>query len=181
MDIWIFECNEETQWECFSTNLFGAKARWPLQVKAGNLCLLYNYTRGSEHNIFKIFRALSDGAKNIKPDAWGGDYPYQVRVALASRERLAVPRINLKRLITEVRNDVPRVRNHIYGDPAQDLLQFYAASYTLDQHRGERLQIFDDDFRLKFPRQHHCVDGHDVRSLSEQAICDWLSRNHVYH
>ncbi len=46
MDPWISECNDETHWECFGTDLFGAKAQWPLQVKGGHLCLLYNDTRG---------------------------------------------------------------------------------------------------------------------------------------
>jgi predicted nuclease of restriction endonuclease-like RecB superfamily len=34
---------------------------------------------------------------------------------------------------------------------------------------------------MTYPRQFHCSDGHDVRSLSEQAIDEWMSTHHVYH
>jgi hypothetical protein len=46
MDTRIFECNDEPQRECFGTDLFGARGRWPLQVKGGRLCLLCNYAWG---------------------------------------------------------------------------------------------------------------------------------------
>lgn len=181
MVIWIFECNDDTQFECFAANLFGAKARWPLGVRAGELCLLYNYSKGGEHTLYGVFRAASNGARDIVPNAWGGSYPFQIRVEPASKERLSVPRFNIRTLVTEVKDGRARVRNKIVGNAAQELLQYYAASYTRDQAKGDELHGLEEDFRLRFPRQHHCVDGHAVRSLSEQAIDDWLSRNQVYH
>ncbi len=181
MIIWIFECNDETQFECFAIDLFGAKARWPMEVRRNDTCLLYNYTQGGEHSIFGVFRAISYGSLAMEPKAWGGSYPFQVRVKLVSKERMAVPRFNIKRLITTVTPRGPRVRHKVFGDDAQELLQFYAASYTRGVERGEELRLLDDDFRLQYPRRHLCVDGHQVRSLSEQAIDDWFSRNHVYH
>lgn len=181
MVIWIFECNHETQFECFALNLFGSSAKWPLEVRLAEYCLLYNYTRGGEHSIFGVFRATTNGGRDMEPKAWGGRYPNQVRVSLASKERLSVPRFNIKKLITDFQGNKARVRNKIFGNAAEELFQYYAASYTKDQERGEHLQILEDDFRLRYPRKHHCVDGHDVRSLSEQAIDDWLSRNQVYH
>jgi hypothetical protein len=47
LTVFIFECNDATQIECFERNLFGAGAAWPLRVRRGNLCFLFNYYRAS--------------------------------------------------------------------------------------------------------------------------------------
>ena len=72
MVIWIFECEDVTQPECWQRNLFGAGKSWPTGVRSGDLCLLYNYTRGGEHRIYGVYRAVSNGARNIVPEAWEG-------------------------------------------------------------------------------------------------------------
>jgi hypothetical protein len=39
-----------------------------------------------------LWRATSDGAKNIVPKIWGGKFPYQVRIQLAIPKATEVPR-----------------------------------------------------------------------------------------
>ena len=178
MNIWIFECNELTQLECWERNLFGSNSKWPLNVKNGEYCLLYNYSQGSEHLVYGVYKTTSNGSRSIVQEAWGGEFPYQVRVGLVSKEKIAIPRFNLRKII--VNQETKRVMNKIYGDKAQDLLQYYAFIVSGREKTKEELQIIED-YRLKFPRDCKCIDGHEVRSLSEQTIDNWLSSNKIYH
>jgi hypothetical protein len=174
--LFIFECSNATQPECFERNLFGSSARWPAAVKPNELCLLYNFQSGF---IYGLYRALTKGTRGLVPDAWASLYPWQVQVQLCSKERLGVPRFNIEKLVRDP--DTGRARNVLYGEPAQNLIQNFASDVTWRYLRGEASKTAEDDYRMRFPRRHHCIDGHDVRSLSEQAIDDWLSRNQVYH
>jgi hypothetical protein len=176
--IYIFECSDTTQFECFERNLFGAKAPWPLSVRTGDLCLLFNYY-GHDKLIYGVFEATCDGKRDIEPDAWGGSYPCQVRVRLCSRERITVPRANIGRFVTSP--ETLRVRNKIFGTPADELLQYFAGGYSRGVEAGRQMDGIEEDFRRRYPRQFHCSDGHDVRSLSEQAIDEWMSTHQVYH
>ena len=74
-----------------------------------------------------------------------------------------------------------RVRHIVFGDTAQELIQFFAGGYAEKVEAGDQLGALEDDYRLRFPKKFHCTDGHDVRSLSEQSIDEWFSSNHVYH
>ena len=59
----------------FSTNKVYAQK--VLQVKKGDILFLYNLNTDT---LYGVFRAKSDGRKNIIPEAWEGKYPYQVDV-----------------------------------------------------------------------------------------------------
>jgi DNA modification methylase len=48
-----------------------------LKIKKGDLLFLFNLDNDTLHG---TFRAKSNGARNIVPDAWNGRYPYQVQV-----------------------------------------------------------------------------------------------------
>jgi len=182
MNIFVFECNDETQYECLQRNLFGGKSAIFSTVKTGDICLLFNFW-GLQQNITGVFEAICDGTKNIIPEAWQGSrgypFPYQVRVKLVSKEKIVIPRNNLGKYVTDP--DSHRVLHKIYGDRAQELLQYFAGGYTAKIEAGNQAALYEEDYRLKYPRQYHCIDGHDVRSLSEQSIDDWLSTNQVYH
>ena len=71
MHIYVFECNDSTQGECLERNLLGSNKPWPTRVKRGDFCLLYNYSRGSEHMIYGIYKATCDGAPKLVSEAWG--------------------------------------------------------------------------------------------------------------
>ncbi|MAE39553.1 MAG: hypothetical protein CML07_01265 [Psychrobacter sp.] len=92
-------------------------------VKAGDYCLLYNYTEGKDHPIYGIWKAVIDGKKNIDKNAWWGMYPYQVRVKLYSKECQCVPRHSIENLVAD---DEGRVVNFITGYRAKELLQYYS-------------------------------------------------------
>ncbi|MEM2917363.1 MAG: DNA methyltransferase [Candidatus Bathyarchaeia archaeon] len=76
----IFVCTDKTEPECLQRMLFGSNKLYAddvLAVKRGDLLFLLNVNSNVLHG---IFRAKSEGRKNIVPDAWRGRYPYQVEV-----------------------------------------------------------------------------------------------------
>lgn len=85
----IFECSSNTYADCVQKGLFGSNLPWPLRVKAGDLCFLYHYEVSS---LFGVWRAECDGARNIVPKAWGGRFPFQVKVKLLTSEILEIPK-----------------------------------------------------------------------------------------
>ncbi len=42
----IFECSSSTYLDCVEKNLFGSNKLWPLEIKAGDYCLLHHYKVG---------------------------------------------------------------------------------------------------------------------------------------
>jgi DNA modification methylase len=76
----IFACTDKTEKECFDRMIFSTNKLYSdevLQIKKGDYLFLYNIDKDV---LYGIFKAVSDGGKNIEPDAWVGKYPYQVIV-----------------------------------------------------------------------------------------------------
>lgn len=77
---YIFACTDKTEKECFERMLFSTNRLYAdnvLQIKKGDLLFLFNTDKDI---LYGVFRAKSEGKKNIIPEAWGGKYPYQVEV-----------------------------------------------------------------------------------------------------
>ncbi|MEP0824169.1 MAG: methyltransferase domain-containing protein [Nitrososphaera sp.] len=77
----IFACTSKSERECFDRMLFAAGRIYGenvLKIKKGDLLFLLNLDTDT---LYGTFRAKSDGAKDIVPEAWKGRYPYQVRVS----------------------------------------------------------------------------------------------------
>ena len=91
----IFECSSSTYMDCMEKSLFGSNKPWPLEIKQGDYCLLHHYEIGG---LLGLWRATSDGGKNIVPKIWGGKFPYQVRIQLAIPKAIEVPRSLLAEL-----------------------------------------------------------------------------------
>lgn len=81
----IFMSNSRTKRECFKRGLFGlpsSEVQFIEKVKAGMILFLFENDKRQLHGVFK---ASSDGAVNIVPDAFassGKQYPAQVRIHL---------------------------------------------------------------------------------------------------
>ena len=77
----IFACTRKSEKECFDRMLFATGRVYGenvLKIKKDDLLFLLNLETDT---LFGTFRAKSDGAKNIVPEAWKGRYPYQVQIA----------------------------------------------------------------------------------------------------
>lgn len=95
----IFVTTDKTESECFQRMLFGTNklhANDVMATNAGDILFLFNVTSNVLHG---IFRAKSDGKKDIIPEAWKGRYPYQVEVEqLGQLQTLKKAKTLLKKL-----------------------------------------------------------------------------------
>lgn len=173
MKIYIFACNNNTMSECLTENLFGVKKPYVTDIDIGDYCLLYNY---SDKNIYGLWKATSICGTH-KPRAWGGNFPFQVRVVQVSKALNSIPLDRLKSLLFVGGN----ITWKYFGDKAQILMQYYASEYASKLKLGERVESFEEDYRKKYPKNFHCTDGHDVRSQSEQTIDNWLFNHQIPH
>jgi len=114
----IFECSSNTYLDCVEKNLFGSNKPWPLEIKAGDYCLLHHYEIGC---LLGLWQATCDGGKNLVPKVWSGKFPCQVRVKLLIPKVTDVP----KKVLTKLGVDaaVGRFDNCVDEDMAEDLIR----------------------------------------------------------
>ena len=85
----VFQCSGNTYMECIEKSVFGSNDPWPLQVKKGDYCLLHHYEYDT---LLALWRATADGGKKLVARAWGGKFPVQATVALATPGIVELPR-----------------------------------------------------------------------------------------
>lgn len=159
--------------ECISRNLFGVSRPYVSDISIGDFCYLYNY---DTQELYGLWKATSECGWH-EHDAWGGRFNRQVRVKLVSITPQAIP-INSVRYLIGIEGSSTW---KLYGDRAQQLLQYFASEYAGMVDTGRELTRLEQDYRLKYPVNYICEDGHRVRSLSEKTIDDWLFRNKIIH
>ena len=76
---YVFECSSSTYMDCIEKNLFGSNKPCPLEIKEGDYCLLHHYEIGG---LLGLWKATSNGGRNLVPKIWSGKFPFQVRVKL---------------------------------------------------------------------------------------------------
>jgi DNA modification methylase len=98
---YIFACTNKTEKECFDRMLFSTNKVYSekmLQVKKNDILFLLNL---QSNVLYGPFTAESSGKKDIIPEAWGGKYPYQVKVSTDGKTAESISRTSgkiLKRL-----------------------------------------------------------------------------------
>ena len=115
---YIFECSTATYLDCVQKGLFGSNLPWPLQIKKGDHCCLYHYEVGT---MFGLWQAITDGGKNLVPKAWGGRFPFQVKVALVTPEIISIPKAEIGEAFLDPTSG--KFQNIIEGKPADDLIR----------------------------------------------------------
>jgi hypothetical protein len=159
--------------ECLSRNLFGVAKPNVSDISVGDFCYLYNY---DDKFLYGVWKAASKCGWHEK-EAWEGKFKFQARVERISKSLQKVPLTRVATLIQVGGQFTWR----LFGDKAQDLIQYFAHQYDVEVNRGEKLTNIEEDYRNRFPVQFMCEDGHRVRSLSEQAIDNWLFRHGLPH
>jgi len=114
----IFECSSNTYLDCMEKNLFGSNKPWPLEIKAGDYCLLHHYEIGG---LLGLWQATCDGGRNLVPKIWGGKFPFQVQVKLVLPKPAEVP----QKLLADrgINPAIGRFDNCVDDDLAADLIQ----------------------------------------------------------
>lgn len=87
-DGYVFSCNDTTVTECLEKRIFGAPSIWPLSIKPGSTCFLYNF---DSHSIAGLWRSVEVGM-HLDSSAWGGLFPCQCRVEPELSHPLQIPR-----------------------------------------------------------------------------------------
>jgi hypothetical protein len=85
----IFECSSSTWVDCVDKQVFGSNKPWPLEVKAGDYCLLHHYEIGG---LLGLWQATGNGGRNLVPKIWSGKFPWQVKVKLVIPKVTEVPK-----------------------------------------------------------------------------------------
>jgi len=78
----IFACTEKTESEILSRCLLGTDRVYGpivIRIRKGDLLFLNNV---DTNRLYGVFKATSDGGFKIEPEAFGGRYPYQVKVRI---------------------------------------------------------------------------------------------------
>jgi len=171
MTLYIFACNQESYPDCMRLRLFGVKKSYVSGIKVGDPCLLYDY---SSRRIHGLWEAASP-CGNHEPTAWNGAFPFQVRVSLLGDGMRSLALGD----IFEFRELHGDDRWKLHGETAQAVLSRFTRESppVTPVIREEVIENFRDRYSCQF----RCDDGHMVRSLSEQAIDNWLSRNGYQH
>jgi hypothetical protein len=125
----VFQCNSGTYMDCVERNLFGSNKPWPLEIQAGDYCLLHHYEVGS---LLGLWTATSNGGRNLVPKIWGGKFPFQVKVKLAIHKLTEVP----SSLLTEIGMDpaIGRFDDCIDEELAIRLVQSFSGTGGEDIH-----------------------------------------------
>ncbi len=87
--LFVFQCSGNTYMECIEKNVFGSNDPWPLQVKKGDYCLLHHYEYDT---LLALWRAECDSGKKLVAKAWGGRFPFQVKIALLAPTIVELPK-----------------------------------------------------------------------------------------
>ena len=114
----VFECNSNTYLDCVEKNVFGSNKPWPLEIKAGDYCLLHHYEIGG---LLGLWKAASNGGRNLVPKLWGGKFPFQVQVQLVLPAIAGVDQNLLSNL--GVNPAIARFDNCLESDLADELIR----------------------------------------------------------
>jgi|GEM_PF-968439 len=175
--VYIFTCSDKTYNDCMTKQLFGTNSHseWVHNIKPGDICLLHN---ASSRQIQGVWEAVSQGQTDIDKTAWGGDYPYQVRVRQRSELIQTIPKYSITGIATG-END--RVYFKLEGEKAQSLLKLFSSDNEQEAAPGIPLVKEEVAYRSENLARFRCNDGHMVRSLSEKTIDDWLASHYIFH
>ncbi|MBW1717736.1 MAG: DNA methylase [Deltaproteobacteria bacterium] len=76
----LFACTEKSEAECLERSLFATEKIYGpvvIRIRKGDLLFLNNL---DTNKLYGVFKAIGDGKPNIEQGAFGGRYPYQVKV-----------------------------------------------------------------------------------------------------
>jgi hypothetical protein len=118
MKAYIFECSNATYLDCVQKSVFGSNLPWATEIKRGDNCCLYHYEVGT---LFALWQAATDGGRNLVPRAWGGRFPFQVKVSLLTPEIVAIPKASASD--TFLNASTGKFENVLDGDRAEEFLK----------------------------------------------------------
>jgi Development and cell death domain len=170
---YIFRCTPATEKECFDKMLFGETEKYGSiieMIKPGDALFLYNNTT---QNLFGVFYADSPGARLIDATAWGGKFPWQVKVRWRRQFHRPLPR--------EISRDALSFWGKTKRHPSEKLTLNQVHALKALFEANEKFPLHEENFRKRYPAHFLTQDGHWVRSYAELVIDDWLFHHRIPH
>jgi DNA modification methylase len=142
---YIFACTNKSLEECLGRMLFGTSRVYgaaAMRVRKGDPLFLFNLDTDL---LYGVFRAITDGKFKLEPDAWKGNYPYQVKVDPIGD---TIPLTKGKKLLQKLGIG----RSSPIGETAtQKLLELYG--YTNIRDKDLSKYLFKGELRIRDPIQ----------------------------
>lgn len=156
------------------------------QVRIGDVLFLHKVSKMkdiSSQFLEGPFFATSNGKENIEPQAWGGDFSWQVQV----ERRGNISRISQNTFQTfQLNYSFAKIYFDFQIDSilGRKLMEELGLEVSIIENRVtnyEPLDNIDIDIRLRYPAKYRCNDGHYVRSKNEVIIDNWLFEKNIAH
>ena len=179
----IFRCSNATHKECLDRNLFGQNItmlNYFAQLNIGDILFLHNL---SNNIIEGPFFATSTITQNIIPEAWNGEFPYQVTVEKKGRIS-EITRASFDKFGLRFSNETRFFEFKIPKEIGRKLVEEMGLELNMERREITNvnpIENIDIDFRLKYEAKIRCEDGHYVRSISELSIDNWLFNHNIVH
>lgn len=188
LNYYIFRCSDETYEECHERMLFGQSVNYQkkvAEVKLGDIIFLHKVRKRGDVEEFLEgpFFATSNGSENIVVNAWNKRFPMQVKVE--KRGKLAqIKRENFKFFGLNYKHDDHFFEFKINNELGRKLMNEMGFEMDFEEKSFKNFNPVENieiDYRLKYPAELRCDDGHYVRSRGEALIDNWLFNNNIVH
>jgi hypothetical protein len=187
----LFRASRKTYNQCIQLMLVGQKknyAKVVSTVKKGDIIFIHftgQHLPVENQFIEGPYFATSEGYKDIIPDAWNGDFPWQVQIEkkgnIARINQSSFNKFSLRYSLSDsffdiiLPEDIGRKLMNEMGietNTIKNEIKVNSWDVTNEQ---------EIDVRLRYEAKFRCEDGHYVRSKNEVIIDNWLFNHNISH
>lgn len=188
----LFRSSRKTYLECVQRMLVGQQsniANDVLSIVQNDIIFIHYTGRNlpiNEQFIEGPYFAISSGRENIVPEAWNGEFPFQVKIekrgniARISQETFSDFSLRYSYLNTFFPFKIP----NIIGSKLMNEFGIEIKVSDISHTSIDSWNVIDNleiDYRLRYEAKYRCEDGHYVRSRMEVIIDNWLFSHNITH
>lgn len=185
----LFRSSDDTHQECLDRMLVGQNSKLKnrvQKVQMGDIIFIHKTSKRTNVQSQFIegpFFAVSEGKKDIEPDAWKGDFPWQVKIEKKS-DTVRIDQESFQQFQLQYSVSLLFFNFEIDKIIGRKLMEEigYTVNYTANKiESNETLNDIDVDFRLRYQAKYRCEDGHYARSRIEVIVDNWLYSHNIAH
>lgn len=186
---YLFRSSEKTHQECLDRMLVGQRndmSQKVEQVKVGDIIFIHktsNLRNVMSQYIEGPFWAVTNGQESIEPDAYNGDFQWQVKIEKKG-DTVKIKQDSFRQFQLHYSFIKIFFPFKLYNQIGRKLME--AVGLTQDPVKRiiidyDAVNEIDVDFRLKYPANYRCQDGHYVRSRAEIIVDNWFYTKGIAH
>lgn len=185
----LFRSSDDTHKECIDRMLVGQNSKLKnrvQRVKTGDIIFIHKGSKRANVQSQFIegpFFAVSDGIKDIEPDAWNGDFPWQVKIEKRS-DTVIINQKSFEEFHLQYSVNKLFFKFEIDKIVGRKLMEEIGFTVNFKENTINSTEIINDidiDFRLRYKTKYRCDDGHYVRSKIEMIVDNWLYSHNIAH